>query len=239
MSDWLTRYQSGQRDAVWHEFRELGARVHDRADEARAVCDEMARRARHNVELIVERLTGDGYRFHHNDDDQTPATPLVPPTDGAEDHLAWLRDTFGPLPLTLESWVRLVGDVWLVGTHPRWGTSASADPLVVEVEAAKYGGQHRDHLAEEYEAWQEEPEGLYELPVAPDQLHKENTSGGAPYGIVLPDRCADGLFAWDGGRMPFVSYLNRVFADGGFPVHTGTDEEWEVRHRLAEDLLPL
>ncbi|HEX7309521.1 hypothetical protein [Lentzea sp.] len=239
MTDWLTRYESGQRDVVWHELRQLGAAVGDRAEEAQAVCDEMARRARHNVELVVERLTGDGYRFHANNDDQTPVVPHVPPTDRAEEHLAWMRDTFGAVPMTVRSWVRIVGDVWLVGTHPHWAESASADPLVVEVEGARYGGNHRRYLEEEHAAWQEEPDGLYELAVAPDRLHKENTSGGAPYGIVLPDGCADGQISWDGGRMPFVSYLNRVFADGGFPLHTGTDGEWEVRHRLARDLLPL
>ncbi|MFD9700407.1 hypothetical protein [Lentzea sp. NPDC059081] len=239
MKDWLTRYQSGQRDVVWHELRLLGQAVRDRADEAQAVCDEMARRARHNVDLIVERLTEDGYRFHANNDDQTPTTAHTPPTDRAEDHLAWMLRTFGAVPMTLQSWVRIVGDVWLVGTHPRWPASASADPLVIEVEGSRYGGDHRGYLEEEYAAWQEEQEGLYELPVAPDQLHKENTSGGAPYGIVLPDPCADGLFTWDGGRMPFVSYLNRVFGDGGFPCFTDADGEWEIKHRLAQDLLPL
>jgi hypothetical protein len=33
--------------------------------------------------------------------------------------------------------------------------------------------------------------------MAPDRLHKENVSGGTPYGIVLPDACADGLFVAD------------------------------------------
>jgi len=35
---------------------------------------------------------------------------------------------FGPVPLTLLSWVRIVGDVWLVGTHPLWPESAGRGP---------------------------------------------------------------------------------------------------------------
>ncbi len=109
--DWLARYRVGQREQVWHELRQLGAAVREpeiRA-EAQLVCDEMAVRARHNIEVIVERLTQE-------------------------------------VPLTLLSWVRLVGDVWLVGTHPEWPTSASADPLVIQVE----GSHHPEWPIQDY-----------------------------------------------------------------------------------------
>jgi hypothetical protein len=245
--EWLGRYQDGQRDQVWQELRQLGGRIResDWAEEAQLVCDEMARRARHNVELIVERLSNDGYRFHTNDDDQTPVRPHIPPTPGASAHADWLEQRFGAVPMTLSSWVRIVGDVWLVGTHPRWPSSASADPLVIEVEGSRYpGAQIGDHFDEEWADWQErrteDPEtaGLFVLPLAPDRLHKDNTSGGAPYGIVLPDNCVDGLFAWE-TTMPFASYLNWIFRDGGFPWPSGDRHQWQVRHHLIKDLLPL
>ena len=76
------------------------------------------------------------------------------------------------------------------------------------------------------------------LPLAPDRYHKTNTSGGGPYGIVLPDGCADALFTWD-TTMPFVSYLNWVFSEGGFPWPSGEPSEWEVTYHLAQELLPL
>src|SRR5689334_25310767 len=101
--NWLARYQAGQHDQVWHELRQLGAAV--RAPEVRAeaqlVCDEMAIRARQNIEAIVERLRSDGFRFHKNDDDQTPITPHIPPTPAAANHADWLELQFGPVPLTL------------------------------------------------------------------------------------------------------------------------------------------
>ena len=50
----------------------------DLAAEAQAVVDAMARRARQNIEVIIERLTEAGYRFHHNDDEETPTTPFTP-----------------------------------------------------------------------------------------------------------------------------------------------------------------
>ena len=91
--------------------------------------------------------------------------------------------------------------------------------------------------------WEEDDEDddtePFVLPVAPDRLHKENTSGGAPYGFELPRAGVDGLFFVETTTMPFVSYLNLVFANGGFPWHTGHDEERAIREELSRDLLSL
>jgi hypothetical protein len=242
--DWLSRYRDGQRSQVWQELRQLGRAVHEPglAAEAQLVCDEMARRARRNVEIIVDRLGEQGYRFHSNNDEQTPVTPHHLPGPGAEELADWLRGRFGAVPMTLLSWVRLVGDVWLVGTHPQWPESASADPLVIEAEGAQYPGESiREYFEETWREWSAaDPDaGAFVLPLAPDRLHKENVSGGVPYGMVLPDACADGLFVAD-VTMPFVSYLNSVFRNGGFPWPAGSPQgQWRVRQALAKDLLPL
>ena len=244
--DWLARYRAGQHEQVWHELRQLGAAVREAENrtEAQLVCDEMAVRARHNIEVIVERLTQDGFRFHTNDDEQTPVKPHIPPTQTAAQHAEWLEQRFGPVPLTLLSWVRLVGDVWLVGTHPEWQKSASADPLVIQIEGSHHPhGSIRDYFNEEWEQWHESAEdpeaGLFILPLAPDRLHKENVSGGSPYGMQLPDSCADGLFRAE-SALSFVEYLNWVFHRAGFPHCTvvGT-KEWEVTYNRGRDLLRL
>lgn len=244
---WLSRYRDGQRQQVWHEFRQLGAAIRDSdlADEAQLVCDEMAIRARHNVEVIVERLHRAGYRFHSNDDDQTPQAPHFAPSPTASEHAAWLEASFGPVPMTVLSWVRHVGDVWLVGTHPQWPASAAADPLVIELEGSAYpDASIRDYFADEHDTWRESLAANgearpFQLPIAPDRLHKDNVSGGPPYAIALPDGCVDGLVLAE-TPVPFVSYLNWVFANGGFPWRAGSDHAaWQVRHDLAKDLLPL
>src|SRR5690242_1342154 len=119
---WLSRYQRGHREQVWHELRQLGGAALDpeHAAEAQLVCDEMAKRARQNIETIIDRLSADGYRFHANNDEQTPVRPHIPPTAGAAAYVDRLSERFGAVPLTLSSWIRIVGDVWLVGTHPAW-----------------------------------------------------------------------------------------------------------------------
>jgi hypothetical protein len=99
-ANWLDRYRAGQRDRVWHELRQLGGAVREPglSEQAQLVCDEMARRTRQNVEVIIGRLSDAGYRFHVNDDAQAPVRPHVPPTAGAGAHADWLQERFGPVP---------------------------------------------------------------------------------------------------------------------------------------------
>ncbi|MDT0529138.1 hypothetical protein RM555_09050 [Micromonospora sp. DSM 115977] len=236
--DWVNRYVAGERERVWHEMRQLGSRVREPAfaPEAQAVCDEMARRARSNIETLVARLREQGYRFHENDDDQTPMDAYTPPGPKAEEHLYWLEQRLGPLPMVLSSWIRIVGDVWLVGTHPQWPSSAAADPLVLELAGSRYPDSDiREYFAEEIEAWQEDQDEPFLLPVAPDHFHKDNVSGGGPYGILLPDASADAHFVGEAG-MPLVAYLNWAFQHGGFPRPTGDQAQWQVIHQLRKGL---
>jgi len=243
---WSSRYAAGEHEAVWHELRQVGDRVrsHDLIADAQSVCDEMARRARHNVEVIVERLSEQGYVFHANDDARTPVTPYHPPGARVEAVHDWLTEHFEVVPMTLLAWLNHVGDVWLVGTHPDWPESSSADPLVIEIEGSMYPkASITEYFDDELTAHGDAHVGgshpPFQLPIAPDRLHKENVSGGPPYGFVLPDGCADGLLVAE-LALPFVSYLRWVFSRGGFPVQTGVSQaEWRVRRLLAADLLPL
>src|SRR5690349_7553440 len=139
--------------------------------------------------------------------------------------------------MTLLSWLRIVGDVWLVGTHPEWPEATSADPLVIELEGSRYLNHPiREYFESDYDLWFEaqagsaEDRGLFCLPMSPDRLHKDNTSGGPPYGVVVPDGCVDGLWVGE-TTMPFVEYLNKVFANGGFPGQTHSPGAWQHRSR--------
>jgi hypothetical protein len=228
---------------VWHELREAGTLIGNAAllDDARAVCDEMARRARHNIEVIIERLQEQGFVFHTNDFARTPVAPHHPPGARVAEVHDWLTGNFEAVPLTLLAWLHHVGDVWLVGTHPDWPDASAADPLVIELEGSKYPDHAIvDYFDDELEAYEEQAEEgePFVLPLAPDRLHKENISGGSPYGIVLPDGRADGTFDAE-ETMPFVEYLRWVFAGGGFPVGDGSPEGERIRRELAADLLPL
>jgi len=242
--NWLERYRTGEREQVWWELRQLGAAVRspEIVDSARAVCDEMALRARSNIESIINRLTDQGFQFHSNDEERSPVLPFQSPTPA--ETIAVLEANWGPIPLTVSSWMRLVGDVWLVGTHPDWPESDQADPLVIELAGSRYAGVSIvDYWDSEYESWREMSEYDSELagfvmPVAPDRLHKANVSGGSPYGFRLPDSCADGVFMAESSSS-FVSYLNDAFSNGGFPARTSGVNQSRVKRSLSEGLLVL
>ena len=150
----------------------------------------------------------------------------MPASAAVDECAARLDSRFGVVPLALQSWVRLVGDVWLVGTDPEWPESASADPLIVEIEGSHYPTSDlRSYFSSAYTHLQKvlpsERRNDFVLPISPDRLHKENVSGGEPYGVIVPDASAEGYFAAE-RTVPFVSYLIWVFSHGGFPEHTGT-----------------
>jgi len=59
--------------------------------------------------------------------------------------------------------------------------------------------------------------------IAPDDLHKENVSGGDPYLIALPDGRADAIVLNARHNLPFVDYLRLCCRLGGFPGYDGVD----------------
>jgi hypothetical protein len=65
MPTFLERYQAGEHAAVWDELMSLGDAVRHEPyyKDAAAVANETMRRARHNVELLIQRLDAMGYRF--------------------------------------------------------------------------------------------------------------------------------------------------------------------------------
>jgi hypothetical protein len=211
---------------------------------AQAVCDEVGLRARTNIQLLVRRLRSEGFAFHTNDDARTPVEPFRPASTAAPRLLSWLERELGPVPLVLSSWLRLVGDVWLVGTHPHWAESRAADPLVIELEGTRYPSMEiTNYFAGEHDAWAEEAAedpavGPFVLPVAPDRLHKANVSGGHPYGFHMPGWGADAVFM-AAEEMSFVSYLNMIFQNGGFAAWPRGTEQLHLRKSLADGMLML
>jgi hypothetical protein len=71
MATFLERYQAGDCKAVWKDLVALGegVRTEPYYADAVAVAAETMRRARHNVELLIQRLAEAGYRFVPPEDD--------------------------------------------------------------------------------------------------------------------------------------------------------------------------
>src|SRR5580658_5074695 len=65
MPTYIDRYLAGERVAVWNELIALGEAVRRKPvqADANAVAEETMRRARQNIEVLIPRLSGVGYRF--------------------------------------------------------------------------------------------------------------------------------------------------------------------------------
>jgi hypothetical protein len=205
------RYMRGECQKVWSELVALGPAVRQdpHAADALAVAYETMQRVAANVRSLAERLRGMGYRF------VAPAAAHVAPTPGTIKEARRLEKRFGPLPLSLRAFYEVVGAVDFIGHHPSIAPATGStcpDPIVV------YGVE--DALAELEGSDEGELSGIA---IAPDDLHKANTSGGDPYEIAVPNESADGEVQNERHRLLFVDYLRLCFRFGGFPGYEGQD----------------
>jgi hypothetical protein len=237
--DYLQRYLEGEFEQVWSDLQALGPAIwHEpHYSAACAVAAETMRRVRRNCELIVARLYGEGYIFGRYPDGSDgyygTGGPLVTPTPETKAAHARVEARVGPLPLSLAAFWREVGSVDLVGMPPSW--PALLDPLVV------YGP---DAAIEDIEAWDEDwsdgyaPAG-FEVGLAPDDLHKDNISGGPPYSVALPDPSADFKLLNERHGLLFVPYLRlAILRWGGFPGLDGREVDFKVLDVLVSGLEP-
>ncbi len=169
---------------------------------------ETMERVNENVRVLIERLSGIGYRF-------AAKAPHQPPGRKTWKQIQELERLAGPLPFSLRAFYDVVGAVDFIGRHRTLIPSESTvapDPLVV------YGVQ--DALEEADSMDDDEREGVT---IAPDDLHKENVSGGDAYTIALPDGRADGMVLNERHNLRFVDYLRLCCHFGGFPGYEGVD----------------
>jgi hypothetical protein len=207
--NYLARYLAGEHAQVTRELSRLAPCSEVLRAEAWGVADAAMSRVAHNCRLIADRLIRRGYVFSvycDAEDDgglQSPMTAFDSRSAGILDRLA---TRFGPLPITLECFWRTVGDVSFTGTHPDF--PGMLDPLVVYPAEA---------LLEEAEYAEREDDGLFRFALSPDDLHKDNVSGGMPYSVALPQATFDFRLMYEARDVDFLDYLRDVIlVRGGF-----------------------
>jgi hypothetical protein len=201
----LDRYLAGEHEAVWRDLLALGAAVREdpHAADALAVAYETMSRVEANVRTVSGRLV----RFGLTKNDG----PLhAPPNRRVDAQIRRLEKVAGTLPVSLRAFYEIVGAVDWTGNHPHLSPARGplcTDPFVVfPIEAAlEFAGE----------------EGKWIL-IAPDALHKANTSGGSPYQIKA-DLAADAVLQFEHRHLYFVEYLRLVFRFGGFPGYEGIE----------------
>lgn len=193
--------------------------------------DVVMEKVRRNLVVLHARLVSLGYRFAN------PARALRPLNAEGEDHIKFLEEKIGRVPLALASFYRVVGRVDFTGGHPQWEGCEYPDPIVVEsVEYAVTEAQAFLTLASPDEYW-EAHNGIFRIPIAPDYYHKENVSGGICYGIEVPNEKDDPDLLEEWHHTTFVGYLGHCFEWGGFPglARAQGKHTWPVG-KLKEEL---
>src|SRR5687768_7290999 len=180
MSSWVERYVAGEYERVWAEVVALGPRAIDPAfaPAVDALARETMQRALRNVEALTSLLPSIGWRFKFPM--SGPPSDLCvharPQPDVAE-KIAALEELCGPLPASIRAWWEVVGTVCFMRVPPGEVEQPLPDPLVVEpIEA----------VIAEFREWESDAEyrrlvPRFRAPLAPDELHKDDISGGAPY----------------------------------------------------------
>ncbi len=215
----LDRYLAGEHEAVWRGLVALGAAVREdpHAADALGVAYETMRRVEANVRTVSERLLRFGFTKSDGPLHTTPARDV-------EKQIRQLEKAAGTLPISLRAFYEVVGAVDWIGSHPDLSAARSplcTDPLVViPIEKA-------------LELASENGESIL---IAPDALHKADTSGGDPYQIEVPNPAADGILLFEDHDLYFVDYLRLVFKFGGFPGYEGTEFPPPQLAELSADL---
>jgi len=234
---YIERYLAGEHEAVWHELGGLEAQAcgPDIIADAEAVAVATMGRVATNIDRLVERLAAQGYIFGvYPGGDKVacyrgPRGPLDPDELVSIDAL---EEQVGPAPLSLRVFWRTVGEVNLVGRAPGGWIPEYSDPLWIE---GPTGGLK--DLDDFYADDEDRIEGGgFLCPIAPDLLHKDNISGGAPYSIRLPASGFDAPLCDEWHETSFVAYLRIAILDwGGFPglARENPYGKWRGDHDLA------
>jgi hypothetical protein len=190
-----------------------------------------------NVERLIDLLPRHGLQFQFPVTGPPGESVWTPPSSETPAQLARLEaELGGTLPISLAAWSTVVGSVCLMRVDDTGPDVAYPDPLVVLPPEA---------VLEELAEWRQDRllrdmKPRFAAPMAPDDHHKEDVSGGPSYEIELPDPYADARVRNLEPSMMFVRYLRHAFEWAGLP---GCAKVYGEPHpmiaTIAAELLPL
>jgi hypothetical protein len=179
--------------------------------------DEIMEKVRCNLETLQASLISLGYRF------SKPESALLVPAPEVEGHIKFLEEKIGKVPAALSAFYRIVGSVDFTGEHPEWRGCEYPDPIVVEPLAYAVSEAKEFLELESLEEYWGSASGIFRVPVAPDDYHKQNVSGGMWYGVEIPNEEDDPPLLEERHHTSFVEYLRLCFEWGGFPGLEGAE----------------
>ena len=191
------------------------------------------RKVGEQIAKIARRLPELGYRF------QRPSAAFAGPEPGTEDAIDRIEREAGRLPLALKVFWRSVGSVDFTARHRTsapceypWDGCAHPDPLVIYPPSAaiaeldEFLGDRGERIRSDFP---------YVVPIAPDDAHKDNVSGGMWYNLSVPAVADDPPLNDERHRTTFVSYLELAVRWGGFPgLDRCPGHSWPLRELVGD-----
>jgi hypothetical protein len=188
------------------------------------------------IAKIALRLPALGYCF--ND----PSAVFPGPEPGTEDAIARIEREIGELPLALKVFWRLAGSVDFTAHRKAgraveypWAGCDYPDPLVIFPPSAAIA--ELDEFVGDCEE-RMRCDIPYAVPIAPDDKHKDNVSGGGCYNLSVPAVADDPPLNDEWHQTTFVSYLELAVQWGGFPgLERCPHHAWPLRELVGEPML--
>lgn len=212
----LSQYQNGTHREVWQALHSLGPLAGEARRDAKSIAVSTMEIVRRNAEILAERLDVLGWK---------PLTgvmvgqPCKRPFEG-EAEAAELGAL--PLPVALEAFWEVVGSLDFVWDYRR-GKAPNVFGSVPLVDLDPLCVDGANCLKVSIREWKDMIDAdiastiPFHLDLSPDALHKADISGGSPYGVHVPEHCADPMFFGDDFSRRFTDYLRQSFCWGGFP----------------------
>lgn len=188
------------------------------------------------IAKIARRLPALAYQFQH------PSAVFPGPEPGTEDAVERIEREVGRLPLAIKTFWRRVGSVNLMARqhgdwaaveyeYP-WNGCEYPDPLVVYPPSAAIF--ELDEFVDDREE-RMRCNFPYLVPIAPDDYHKDNVSGGMWYNLSVPAVADDPPLNDERHRTTFVSYLELAVRWGGFPgLDRCPEHSWPLRDIVGD-----
>ena len=180
------------------------------------------------IAQIARRLPALGYQF------QRPSAAFPGPEPETENAIDRIEREVGTLPLALKTFWRRVGSVdFTAGPTPLaaveypWGGCEYPDPIVVYPpsvaisELDEFLGDREERMRCGFP---------YVVPIAPDDVHKNNVGGGMWYNLSVPAVADDPPLNDEWHKTTFVNYLELAVRWGGFPgLERCPEHAWPLR----------
>jgi hypothetical protein len=181
---------------------------------------------RDQICVLVKRLTACGFVF------ERPGEVFPGPESETAAAITRIEREVGVLPLALKLFWRQVGSVDLRGHHAEWHGCEYPDPLVVYPpsiairELDEFLGDKEERLSCDFP---------YLVPIAPDDYHKENVSGGMWYNVSVPAVADDPPLNDEWHHTTFVDYLELAIQWAGFPgLSRSPEHSWPVEELVRD-----